>query len=152
MRSSGGQAKRFFSGFAWYQLRNRLLTGHYNVINQHQIIFWTKMLLRYLNLKHFFTYQYNNKRALTEQIAPVGLVSMSWITWWKKDVTVSAHKHEGSRWYICCLGIFFSVKVLLVLYRSSIYSLYSNWKIHSSLISYLKKSPFYSCNDDILLI
>ena len=24
---------------------NRLLTGHYNVINQHQIIFWTRMLL-----------------------------------------------------------------------------------------------------------
>ena len=44
----------------------------------------------------------------------VGLASLSWITWWKKDVTVS-RRHERSCWYIYCLGIFFSVKVLLVL-------------------------------------
>ena len=30
----------------------------------------------YLNLKYFFTYQYYNKCALTEQIVPVGLVSL----------------------------------------------------------------------------
>ena len=45
----------------------------------------------------------------TEQIVPVGLVTLSW----KKDATVS-HKCEGSRWYMYCLGIFFSVKVLVV--------------------------------------
>ena len=28
------------------------------------------------------------------------VVSLSWIMRWKKDVTVSSHRHEGSRWYI----------------------------------------------------
>ena len=32
------------------------------------------------NLNYFSTYQYSNKRALTEQIVPVGLVSLPWIT------------------------------------------------------------------------
>ena len=64
---------------------NRQLPGRYNVINQHQIIFWTRMLLLSVSsyLNYFSTYQYYNKRALTEQIVPVGLVSLSWITWWK---------------------------------------------------------------------
>ena len=32
------------------------------------------------NLNYFSTYQYYNKRALTEEIVPVGLVSLPWIT------------------------------------------------------------------------
>ena len=60
---------------------NRQLPGHYNVIDQHQIIFWTRMLLLSVsfNLNYFSTYQYHNKHALTEQVVPVGLVSLSWI-------------------------------------------------------------------------
>ena len=61
---------------------NRRLTGHYNVINQHQTIFFGQEYhcCRYLNLKYFSTYQYYNKRSLTEQIVLVGLVSLSWVT------------------------------------------------------------------------
>ena len=44
----------------------------------------------------------------------VGLVFFVLDNVMKKDVTVS-RRHEGSRCYIYCLGIFFSVKVLLVL-------------------------------------
>ena len=57
---------------------NRQLPGHYNVINQHQIILL--LLSASFNLNYFSTYQYYNKRALAEQIVPVGLVSLSWIT------------------------------------------------------------------------
>ena len=61
---------------------NRQLPGRYNVTDQHQIIFWTRMLLLSVSfyLKYFSPYQYYNKRALTQQIVPVGLVSLSWIT------------------------------------------------------------------------
>ena len=38
------------------------------------------MLSVSFNLNYFSTYQYYNKRALTEQIVPVGLVSLPWIT------------------------------------------------------------------------
>ena len=64
---------------------NWQLPGRDNVINQHQIIFWTRMLLLSVSfyLNYFSTYQYYNKRALTEQIVPVGLASLSWIMWWK---------------------------------------------------------------------
>ena len=52
---------------------NRSLPGHYNVINQHEIIFWTRMLLLSVlfNLKYFRTSQYYTKRALTKHIIPV---------------------------------------------------------------------------------
>ena len=56
----------------------RQLSGHYNVINQHQIILL--LLSASFNLNYFSTYQYYSKRALTEPIVPVGLVSLSWIT------------------------------------------------------------------------
>ena len=111
-------AKRRFSFPALHNMNwvNRLLTGHYNVINQHQIISWTRMLLLSESWRKIF-FQLSvlyNKRALTEQIVPVDLVSMCWITWWEKDFTTS-HRHDGSRWYINWLGIFFFVKVVLVL-------------------------------------
>ena len=62
-----------------HNINNRLLTGRYNVINQHQIIFWTRMLLLSVsfNVNYFSTYQYYNKRTLTEQIVPVGTLYSS---------------------------------------------------------------------------
>ena len=73
MRSSGERrAAHFFSKL------NRPFTGHYNVINRHQIIFWTRMLLLSVSFdlkKIFFHLSIRVKTS-----APVGLVSLSWIT------------------------------------------------------------------------
>ena len=46
------------------------------------------------NLNYFSTYQYYNKRALTEQIVPVGIVPLSWITRWKYFLSCSNHGLE----------------------------------------------------------
>ena len=39
-------------------------------------------------LKYFSTYQYYNKRALTEQMVPVGLVSLSWVMKGKRKMSL----------------------------------------------------------------
>ena len=80
--------------------------GHYNVINQRLIIFWTRMLLLSVSfdLDYFSTCQYYNKRTLTKQILLVALVSLSWITWWKMSLCLTGM--SASRWSIYCSGIF----------------------------------------------
>ena len=127
---------------------NQLLTGHYNAINQHQIIFWTRMLLLSVsfNLNCFSTYQYHNKRTLMEQIVPIGLVSLSlkskwikkyinekkdslsWIMQQKKDVTVL----HGQ---LCILLVYILLRDIF-LCNSSVSTLVKNKVKQSSNISF----------------
>ena len=66
-------------------------------------------------LKYFSIYQYYNNHALTEQMIPVGLVSLSWVSRDERKMSLCRTGMRDPAGRYIFLGMFFSVKVLLVL-------------------------------------
>ena len=115
-KNLGWKGKRSCGAFFFSDLHNinwikptvtRTLQCHQST----SIIFWARVLLLPLsfNLNYIF---HLSVLVLTEQIVPVGLVSLSWITWWKRcpcvaQVSLCVRVHPSGI-YLYRSAIFFS--------------------------------------------